>query len=156
MNHVVVASENESFVADAMRNLGIMNNRGYKVTSYGTSKLRLLDSVDNNYYHQTSLHLTTAYYVDYDDPDVNRFILAFRALYNTEPSQFAFQGYDTAHYFISMISQYGDTWKNYLDKNKVRMLHLDFLFNRNENGSLSNGAIRRIIYNPDMSMIMVK
>ncbi|MBP5637703.1 MAG: LysM peptidoglycan-binding domain-containing protein [Bacteroidales bacterium] len=156
MNHVVVASENESFVADAMRNLGIMNNRGYKVTSYGTSKLRLLDSVDNNYYHQTSLHLTTAYYVDYDDPDVNRFILAFRALYNTEPSQFAFQGYDTAHYFISMISQYGDKWKNYLDKNKVRMLHLDFLFNRNENGSLSNGAIRRIIYNPDMSMIMVK
>ena len=156
MNHVVVASENESFVADAMRNLSIMNNRGYKVTSYGTSKLRLLDSVDNNYYHQTSLHLTTAYYVDYDDAEVNRFILAFRALYNTEPSQFAFQGYDTAHYFISMIAQYGDKWKNYLDKNKVRMLHLDFLFNKNENGSLSNGAIRRIIYNPDMSMIMVK
>ncbi len=156
MNHVVVASENEGFVADAMRNLSIMNNRGYKVTSYGTSKLRLLDSVDNNYYHQTSLHLTTAYYVDYDDPEVNRFILAFRALYNTEPSQFAFQGYDTAHYFISMIAQYGDKWKNYLDKNKVRMLHLDFLFNKNENGSLSNGAIRRIIYNPDMSMIMVK
>jgi LysM repeat protein len=156
MNHVVVASENEGFVADAMRNLSIMNNRGYKVTSYGTSKLRLLDSVDNNYYHQTSLHLTTAYYVDYDDAEVNRFILAFRALYNTEPSQFAFQGYDTAHYFISMIAQYGDKWKNYLDKNKVRMLHLDFLFNKNENGSLSNGAIRRIIYNPDMSMIMVK
>ena len=156
MNHLVVASENESFVSDAMLNLSLMNNKGYKITSYGTSKLRLLDAVDNNYYHQTSLHLTTAYYVDYDDPDVNKFILAFRALYNTEPSQFAFQGYDTAYYFISMIAQYGDKWKKYLDKNKVCMLHLDFLFNRHENGSLSNGAIRRIIYNPDMSMVMVK
>lgn len=156
INHVIVASENESFVSDAMRNLSIMNNRGYKVVSYGTSKLRLLDTVDNNYYHQTSLHLTTAYFVDYDNPEVNSFILAYRALYNTEPSQFAFQGYDTAHYFISMVSQYGDRWKEFLDKEKVCMLHLDFLFNRHENGSLSNGAIRRIIYKPDMSMIQVK
>ena len=155
-NHVIVASENESFVADAMRNLGIMDNRGYKVTSYGTSKLRLLDTVDNNFYHQTSLHLTTAYYVDYDDPQVNKFILAYRALYKTEPSQFAFQGYDTAHYFVSMVSKYGDKWTRFLDQEKVCMLHLDFLFNRNENGSLSNGAIRRVVYQPDMKVVLVK
>ena len=155
-NHVIVASENEAFVADAMRNLGIMDNRGYKVTSYGTSKLRLLDTVDNNFYHQTSLHLTTAYYVDYDDPQVNKFILAYRALYKTEPSQFAFQGYDTAHYFVSMVSKYGDKWTRFLDQEKVCMLHLDFLFNRNENGSLSNGAIRRVVYQPDMKVVLVK
>jgi len=156
INHVIVASENEHFVSDAMRNLSIMDSRGYKVISYGTSKLRLLDMVDNNYYHQTSMHLTSAYYVDYDDPEVNKFILAFRALYNTEPSQFAFQGYDTAYYFISMCSQFGDKWMNYLDRDKVRMLHTDFLFNKHENGSLSNGAIRRIIYKPDMSLILVR
>lgn len=156
VNHVIVASENEAFVADAMRNLSIMDNRGYKVTSYGTSKLRLLDSVDNNFYHQTSLHLTTAYYVDYDSPEVNKFILAYRALYKTEPSQFAFQGYDTAHYFVSMVSKYGDKWTRFLDKERVCMLHLDFLFNRNENGSLSNGAIRRVVYKPNMTVVLLK
>lgn len=155
-NHVLVASENEHFVSDAMRNLSIMDSRGYKVISYGTSKLRLLDMVDNNYYHQTSMHLTSAYYVDYDSPEVNEFIRAFRALYNTEPSQFAFQGYDTTYYFISMCSQFGDNWRSYLDRDRVRMLHTDFLFNRNENGSLANGAIRRIIYKPDMSLILVR
>ena len=155
-NHVIVASENESFVADAMRNLSIMDNRGYKVISYGTSKLRLLDSVDNNFYHQTSMHLTTAYYVDYDDPQVNQFLRAYRALYKTEPSQFAFQGYDTAHYFVSMVSQYGDKWTRFLDKDRVCMLHLDFLFNKNENGSLSNGAIRRVVYKPDMTVVLLK
>ena len=155
-NHVIVASENEAFVADAMRNLSIMDSRGYKVTSYGTSKLRLLDTVDNNFYHQTSLHLTTAYYVDYDAPQVNKFILAYRALYKTEPSQFAFQGYDTAHYFVSMVAKYGDKWTRFLDQERVCMLHLDFLFNRNENGSLANGAIRRVVYQPDMKVVLVK
>ncbi len=155
-NHVIVASENEAFVADAMRNLSIMDSRGYKVTSYGTSKLRLLDTVDNNFYHQTSLHLTTAYYVDYDSPQVNKFILAYRALYKTEPSQFAFQGYDTAHYFVSMVAKYGDKWTRFLDQERVCMLHLDFLFNRNENGSLANGAIRRVVYQPDMKVVLVK
>lgn len=155
-NRVIVASENEAFVSDAMRNLSIMNARGYKVISYGTSKLRLLDAVDNNYYHETSLHLTTAYYVDYEDERVNKFILSYRALYNTEPSQFSFQGYDTAYYFISKVSQYGDKWTKYLDKDRVRMLHLDFLFNKHSNGSLSNGAIRRVIYMPDMSQAMVE
>jgi len=155
-NHVIVASEDERFVSDAMRNLSIMDSRGYKVISYGTSKLRLMDSVDNNYYHQTSMHLTSAYYVDYDSPEVNRFILAFRALYSTEPSQFAFQGYDTAHYFISMCSHFGDKWMKYLDKSKVCMLHTDFMFSRNENGACSNAAIRRIVYNPDMSIVLVR
>ena len=153
-NHVVVASENEHFVSDAMRNLSIMDSRGYKVISYGTSKLRLLDMVDNNYYHQTSMHLTSAYYVDYESPEVIEFIKAFRALYNTEPSQFAFQGYDTAYYFISMCAQFGDRWKDFMDRDKVRMLHTDFLFNKYENGSLANGAIRRIIYKPDMSLVL--
>ena len=155
-NHVIVASENEAFVADAMRNLSIMDNRGYKVVSYGTSKLRLLDSVDNNFYHQTSLHLTTAYYVDYDDPHVNKFLLAYRALYKTEPSQFAFQGYDTAYYFVSMVSKFGDKWTRFLDQERVCMLHLDFLFNKNENGSYANGAIRRVIYKPDMTVVLLK
>jgi len=156
MNHVIVASEEEAFVADAMRNLSIMDSRKYKVTSYGTSKLRLMDSVDNSYYHQTSLHLTTAYYVDYSSPDVNSFVLTFRALYKTEPSQFAFQGYDTAYYFISMCSKYGDHWREMACKEKTHMLHLDFQFNQHENGSLSNGAIRRVIYHPDMRVELLR
>ena len=156
INHAIVASENETFVADALRNLNIMDARGYKVVSYGTSKLRLMDSVDNNYYHQTSMHLTTAYYVDYTNPEVNAFVLAFRALYNTEPSQFAFQGYDTAYFFIKMCSKYGDKWLKFFDREMVQMLHLDFQFSRNENGSYSNGAIRRVIYQPDMRVVLVR
>ena len=156
VNHAIVASENEAFVADALRNLSIMDSRGYKVVSYGTSKLRLMDSVDNNFYHQTSMHLTTAYYVDYGNADVNSFVLAFRALYNTEPSQFAFQGYDTAYFFIKMCSKYGDKWLRFFDREMVQMLHLDFQFNKNENGSYSNGAIRRVIYNPDMKVVLVR
>ena len=155
-NHAVIASENETFVADALRNLNIMDARGYKVVSYGTSKMRLMDSVDNNFYHQTSMHLTTAYFVDYTNADVNSFVLAFRALYNTEPSQFAFQGYDTAYFFIKMCSKYGDKWLKFFDREMIQMLHLDFQFSRNENGSYSNGAIRRVVYQPDMKVVLVR
>lgn len=94
-NNIVIASENEAFVNDAVRNLNtIATMNKYRLSVYGTAKLRNFETIETEHFHNTDTHLAMAYYVDYDDPETMEFIMEYRALFNTEPTPFAFQGYD--------------------------------------------------------------
>ena len=150
-NRVIVATESEAFLGDILRNIGIAINKGYEVTVYAPSKVRSFDTIDPMNYHTVNMHMSSSYSIDYDDPAVRKFVLAYRALYKTEPNQFAFQGYDTAYYFIGMFSKYGRKWARRLTDTKGHLLHTDFLFSRSGNGSLVNNAIRRTVYHKDSS-----
>ena len=149
VNRVVVASESEAFIGDVIRNLGIMMGKGYDIVMYAPSKARTFDTIDGSAYHQASLHISTSYYVDYDSPAVDSFVKAYRALFQTEPSQFAFQGYDTARYFVSSCARYGHAWTRMLGNNKVSLLHTDFQFSDDGNNNHQNTAVRRIVYQKD-------
>ena len=89
--------------------------------------------------------------VDYDDPAVKRFILAYRALYKNEPGSFAFQGYDTMHYFVTMCSRYGRRWHKKLTAYSETGLQADFRFS--DDPVRVNQAARRIVYRPDLTTV---
>ena len=149
VNRVVVASESEAFTSDVVLNLGIMRGKGFDVVMYAPSKVRTFDTIEGSAYHDLSLHISTSYYVDYNSPEVNRFVRAYRALFKTEPSQFAFQGYDTAMHFVTWVARYGNGWDFMLEHGRSRGLHTDFEFDADEAGNRQNKAVRRIIYRPD-------
>ena len=153
VNRVLVVSESEAFVNDVVRNLNLMIHDRYKVVMYGSSRLKGFETIDVEDYHNASLHLSMSYYVDYERPEVRDFLLKYRALYNTEPGAFAFQGYDVMYYFISVCAEYGKDWAEKISENeKTRMLQTDFRFRRDGDGGLKNTAIRRIVYGPDYSI----
>ena len=156
VNRVVVASESEAFVGDVVRNLGIMLGRGYDIVMYAPSKVRNFDSIDGTVLHDISAHISTAYHVNYGSPEVDEFVRAYRALFRTEPSQFAFQGYDTASYFVRSVARHGAAWTNKLALERSHGLHTDFLFEADDNDNRHNVAIRRIIYQPDYTTILLK
>lgn len=156
VNRVVVASESESFVGDVVRNLGIMLGRGYDIVMYAPSKVRNFDSIDGTVLHDVSAHISTAYHVNYGSPEVDEFVRAYRALFRTEPSQFAFQGYDTASYFVRSVARHGAAWTNKLALERSHGLHTDFLFEADDNDNRHNVAIRRIIYQPDYTTILLQ
>ena len=149
VNRVVVASESEAFTSDVVLNLGIMRGKGFDVVMYAPSKVRTFDTIEGSAYHDLSLHISTSYYVDYNSPEVNRFVRAYRALFKTEPSQFAFQGYDTAMHFVTWVARYGNAWAFMLEHGRSKGLHTDFEFDADESGNRQNKAVRRIIYRPD-------
>lgn len=154
MSRIVIASEREAFVADVIRTLGILTGKGYPITAYALSKVRSFDTVDLESLHKAETHVSSSSYIDYSSKDVIKFVKAFRALYKGEPSRFAFQGYDSAMYFISMVARYGDRWKEYLPTaDKVKLLQSDFLMEQCENGSLVNSAVRRSIYRSDLTTV---
>lgn len=156
LNRVIVASESEAFTGDVVRNLGIMQGKGYDIVMYAPSKVRTFETIEGTAYHDASLHISTSYHVDYSNPQVDHFVHAYRALFNTEPSQFAFQGYDTARYFVVRCLRYGTDWTQKLGMERSSGLHTDFLFIPDENGNAHNRAVRRIIFEKDYTTILQK
>lgn len=157
VNRVLVMSESEAFVNDVVRNLNLLIHGDYDIVLYGPSKIRSFETIEVDNLHNTRLHTSMAYYVDYDDPAVMDFVMKYRALYNTEPTPYAFQGYDIASYFIGMASEYGKDWTENLEANEKSMLQADFRFRKEEGRKgYVNSGIRRIVYGPDYSITLFK
>ncbi len=155
-NRVYIASESEAFVNDVVRNLNVMIHQKYNVVLYAPSKIRSFETIEVENFHNTNMHVSTGYYIDYNDPKVKEFLLRYRALFNTEPTQFAYQGYDLAKYFIGLSSKYGNRWTEKLDEETSSMLQSNFDFSRTETGGFVNTGIRRIVYGPNWSVSVQK
>lgn len=150
---IVVASESEAFVNDVVRNANLVAHRKRQVALYCTSRVRSFETIEVENLHNTNLHTSLSYYVDYDSPKVQKFVMAYRALFNTEPGPFAFQGYDTASFFCTMCSKYGKRWMDKLGYGRDSGLQSDFEFRRTESGGYVNTAVRRILYEPDFRIV---
>ena len=102
------------------------------------------------------MHICSPYFADYDADVVRSFVRRYRALFRTEPSQFAFQGYDLTRYFATLAAKYGSRWTRALSQVNGSGIHTDFHFEPVRTGSYRNHAIRRIIYNTDYSTELVR
>lgn len=145
-NRVMIASESEAFVNDVVRNLNLLIHQKYPVVLYGASKIRSFDTIEVENFHKTNMHVSLTYYIDYNDQRVKNFLLKYRALFNTEPSQFAYQGYDIASYFIRLCAKYGERWPEMLDKEDMSMLQSTFMYRKDAEGGYTNHGVRRIVY----------
>ncbi len=149
---IVVASESEAFVNDVVRNANLVAHRKLNIALYCTSRVRSFETIEVENLHNTNLHTSISYYIDYDSPKVQKFLMAYRALFNTEPGPFAFQGYDTATYFFRMSSENGSHWTDKLDSNPGKGLQSDFKFRRADEGGHVNTAVRRVLYEPEFKV----
>lgn len=149
---VIIASESEAFLNDAIRFANLAAHRRKNIEVYCTSKIRSCDTIEIENLHSTNLHVCISYFIDYDDKAVQHFLMSYRALFCTEPGPFAFQGYDTAYTFLKAISKYGRRWMNSLEGNTFKGLQSDFRLTEVENGGYVNTAVRRIVYGRDFSI----
>ena len=145
---VTVASEQDNFNTAIVRGLGIEGARGGNIIFYGTARMRT-NGISQTDLHNTEAHMALSYFIDYDDPAVRRFVLTYRSLFQGEPGSFAFQGYDTTHYFVTMCAKYGRQWYKKLDEYVEKGLQADFRFR--EEPARVNQAARRVIYRSDLT-----
>ena len=155
-NRVLIASESEAFVNDVVRNLNLLIHRKYDIVLYAPSKIRSFETIEVENFHNTKLHVSLGYYIDYSDKKVMDFIMKYRALFNAEPTQFAFQGYDIASYFISQCSRQGGKWMKKIDENEMSMLQSTFKCSKTEDGGYINSGVRRIVYGDGWSVNKVR
>ena len=149
VNRVIIGSDNEAFVNDVIRNLNLLVYNKLNIVLYGTSKIRSFETIEAENFHNTSMKVSLGYHIDYDNALVKNFLLKYRALFNTEPTQYAYQGYDIARYFISLCFRYGNRWPEMLEQSEMEMLQSSFRFDTIEEGGHINTGVRRIAYGKD-------
>ncbi len=162
-NLVLVPSNSEAFVSDVVRNLNLLytnpveeNRRN--VTLFGMARWRNFERIEVDYFHRMNLHLSLPYYVDYSREEVKAFLMKYRALYNSEPTPFAFQGYDITRYFLTMHSIYGHRFNSAFELDPEHMLQSKFhLIQKNSqlNGYENTGTVN-IKYNNDYTVSVIE
>ena len=154
-NHIIIGSEKEAITADMVRNANILakDSLGYKVSLYCSQKLRNFESIEVESFHSTNTHISLPYYIDYNKATVRDFVRRYRALYNCEPTAYAFQGYDIASYFFSTLDKYGKRFIKKIEETPKSLLQSNMRFIRKENGGVVNNATVNIIYNPGYRIV---
>lgn len=167
-NIVVIPSNNEAFVSDAIRNIDILDIPAARITLCGTNRWKGFEALDINLFYKYNLHLAMPYYVDVARKEVKNFIRRFRSLYNTEPSANAFSGYDITTFFVKQtIMGLKETLADYesgaQSSWKIRTLEdallkgnglqQNFEFHKNaDNQGFWNAATTTIVYNSDYTI----
>ena len=106
-------------------------------------------------FNKFGLKLSMPFYVDFTNADVQSFTRQFRALYNTEPSANAFNGYDVTKFFTKQIINGLKNDINNTEKlEKENMLQQQFEFRRkNSNAGFENISTTGITYKSDYTIV---
>lgn len=152
-NMVLVLSSSEAFVSDVVRNLNLihtnpMEENRREIVLFGLPRWSSFGRIEVDYFHKMNLHLSLPYFVDYSREEVKDFLMKYRALTNSEPTPFAFQGYDIAAFACGTLAKD--------DKLPVSLQITNrYIRNGAGNGLVNCGTIN-IIYNNDYTVSVVE
>ena len=153
-NKVLIASENQAFVSDAVRNMELAEIEGYDIELFGLAKWKGYENIDLNLYHKLELKLVVPYDIDYGNQRTDRFVKDYRALFKADPTPYSFQGYDIASYMLELLFKYDKDYLEELPYVEKTLLQSNVRFTKcNENCGYVNHAYKEIEYMPDYSVI---
>jgi ABC-type branched-subunit amino acid transport system substrate-binding protein/LysM repeat protein len=121
--------EREAILARTINALNALAKE-FQITLIGMNDYPKLESINIEYFHQLNLHYLTPTFVDYNDPDVKRFVKIYREEFHSEPDQYSFRGYDIAIYFAREYLKYGKNYYEQSEKFRPTLLQETFDFRK--------------------------
>ena len=150
---VVVASQDDAFAPDIVRNMRVLKLLGVDVELFCSNRVRNFESIDSDSFYELSTHVAAPYYIDYTCGEAKDFVSKYRALFNAEPTPYSFQGFDIVSYFATMMCTVGSSFVQSADLHPMDMLQCSIRLGRDDkNNGWRNLATRNIVYNEDLSI----
>lgn len=133
-NNVVIVYTDQSVAATQLINKVNMLTERYPVTLICMPEWSKFDKLfSENLMNMSSVYLDDKF-LDYNSVAVKSFICKFRKIYGTEPTDYAYQGFDIAWYFLNALMRFGPDMSSCLPYYQIPLLNNDFVFVRNEDG----------------------
>ena len=126
-NVFVLAEGSEANVSVAMTRLNTLS-KTHKIKVIGLQEFVKMQSIDIESFHNTNMHFVAPYFIDYNNSRVLNFIEMYRATFQSEPTQYSFQGYDVALHFISSLGKAGKGFPATNPSPGVELLQADYDF----------------------------
>jgi ABC-type branched-subunit amino acid transport system substrate-binding protein len=137
-NILINVVNNEATITSFVRQI---NNlvKDYDITVLGSeNRWENFTMLEKEYLSNLKLLQFSSSFVNYDRPDVQQFVLQFATKYLTDPKEIAFQGFDQAYYFLSLLQKYGENFPNCMDKEEINTMYTKFDFKKNGNDAWQN------------------
>lgn len=140
-NVVIIPSEDEPFVSEILGNVyGVISSLpGCNSIVYGPARWMRMKNIPSEYLYKTNLHIYSPFFVDYQQPNVRKFVGDYRERFRAEPSQLSFLGYDLALYFLTALKTYGaENLREFLPQHQASSLQMNCQFKPDNRGVLRN------------------
>lgn len=145
-NILVMAETNEVNVSIAMNRLALLSKK-YPLVLVGIQEFLRMQSIEIENLHNVNLRFLTTSFVDYNLPATLTFVENFKNEFGTEPSLFAFQGYDVIHFFLSALHKNGNISHGFPQEANQGLLHSTYHFNKvSEMGGYFNDSFTVVEY----------
>jgi len=102
-NWVVLMTDDIVLTADVVNNLGVLPEK-VKTTLFGLNYGNNFEKIDNNFLARLNFHYATTTFIDYENPDVKRFIKKFKSKHRVDPSEFVFRGFDMTYDSLARLA----------------------------------------------------
>lgn len=142
-NHIVVLSSDEAKVAKMVRTLAGWAKET-DITVYAPSEWPRFRNVEVEHWDRLRLHVPDPFCIDYKSEDTEHFIRTFRKRYATEPSTFAYRGYDLGIHFLRALPGMRAEGSVHLQKIHDHGLQSDFQWTKLRDGGFENVSPRII------------
>jgi len=106
-NWILLFSEDEVLIADVVNNLGVLPKE-FNLTLFAFNYGKNFEKIDNNFLARVNFHYPTNTFIDFEDYEVKKFINKFKIHNFTDPSEFAFKGFDITYDSLLRLAKYSD------------------------------------------------
>jgi len=145
-NILVMADHNEVSVSVAMNRLTLLSKK-YPIILIGVQEFTRMQSIETENLHSVNLRYLSTYFVNYNLPSVSTFVESFKGEFGTEPSLFAFQGYDITTFFLKSLHKQERLPRTLSTTNETGLLHTSYHFaKRSEFGGYTNDSFTVVEY----------
>ena len=147
MNVIVMPTENEAFVTKFLYSLYKLSST-YQIVVYGMENWKEFPGADVQYLQALNAHLPAANLGRYDYPLNDKMLHAYTHRFKTEPSDFAFAGYDITNIFISNLKKSKDFGNDNFLNRKWNGIMTDYYFVRkNPLSGIENIGVGMLVFN---------
>ena len=143
-NHIIIPSSNEPTLIGVFKNIKDTDDT-FKMTTYGFPHWFEFKNPDFDVWQRMNTTIVTPYFINYDDENVKRFVIAYRNRFATEPTDAAFKGYDQLLLFGAAIVNEGKSFINLMENKTYESLATKYRFVRKyTEGSFQNDYLNVI------------
>lgn len=125
-NIIIISSYDEAFVNHIINQLNRYSDSA-RITIAGLPTWKDFTSFRVDHIHKMNLHVTTPFWIDKKDKNVQKFIYNYKKTYFSEPDDHAYYGYDIMFYFGNILKKYGTGFLNHFDEYKKNALHTQYI-----------------------------
>jgi ABC-type branched-subunit amino acid transport system substrate-binding protein/LysM repeat protein len=144
-NNLVILSNNQVKLAGLIRKISNWAE-DTKIVVYAPNSWTGFKNLEIDHFDDLRIHIAVPFFVDYERVETQEFVLKFRTKFNTEPSSFAFRGYDVAMHFIRNLNGIKTDGAAYMESVEETGFQSAFGWKKLPDGGFENMRARMVDY----------